>query len=706
MSINFPLSLDDDTNLYLVHDALRLRLAEDYNPGDTSIQVDPDPLFTLFPSTGIITLTEQCSDLALRAISFEYTSKGTNSFQGLALLPNFVDVIKPKRITDVTLNVVAPHHNQIKDALIAIQRFAGVQGDTSLTPLTGSMEARVNFLRNLVLSPKSWFSSNRSIGIVPLTVTFTDQSTRDPDTWVWDFGDGTTETITRTNTTVVGDVTKTYNTPGVYDVTLTVTNSFGTNTSTIPQFVTARVQAPDPATITFIPASGQVYNNGVIRTKVSQIVSALVQTNGSQALDPVVKYIWEFNDDLQHDTTSAAEASYSIGGLYDVKLRTVTELGSYRITTFPDVIDVVEKFNIWHFIFDSTAANTATTKTLYAYEFGLLSETYKAASVSTALPVTRDAGFLTGVPNQPQQYAEFRRNNGFSARSLTGSGDGGSAVIYWAEGAPTAATQQVVRFREFNGFNNTWTTPVLGNGMDNVNRQWNWLSLDSGSDVYFLFGAPGPGIFAGSPTNQDFQDIAMTNYSITDILFSSVNYLNNASELMTNVGGGTAGDFSVYRGVWKDSNGYFVRNDGTGTFFRLKSFYATSGTISNPVQTIRKLTDMPGATKFEGQMVALSGGIYFFNNTGEVTVYNPTSNTWSIGGPGVNSPDFVKLQDTTVTGYENPANTLVATSDQATHAYLFYDYSTRAQIKFTETDLTFTSLPVRPSGEQFAAGLY
>src|SRR5581483_2971833 len=121
MAINYPNSLDNNDTLYLVHDALRVVLSEDYNPGDTFITVDPDPILLQFPPTGIITLTDQCSDIGLRAISFSYKAVDAknNLFTGLTLLSGFTDVVKPKRFTDVTLNVTAPHHDNLKDALIA-----------------------------------------------------------------------------------------------------------------------------------------------------------------------------------------------------------------------------------------------------------------------------------------------------------------------------------------------------------------------------------------------------------------------------------------------------------------------------------------------------------------------------------------------------------------------------------------------------------
>ena len=80
--INYPTiidveqNLDGSPNLVTLHDSLRLRLADDYLPGNTIIYVEGDPdVFIRFPSVGYLTLTEQCSDVELRAIAFSYTSK-------------------------------------------------------------------------------------------------------------------------------------------------------------------------------------------------------------------------------------------------------------------------------------------------------------------------------------------------------------------------------------------------------------------------------------------------------------------------------------------------------------------------------------------------------------------------------------------------------------------------------------------------------
>lgn len=701
---NYPGAIDTDANLYLVHDALRTQLADDYNPGDTSITVNSDPIVANFPPTGIITLTEQCSDIGLRASSFTYTSHTATTFDGLVILPGFTDIVKPKRITDVTLNVVAEHHNALKDALIAIETFVGVQGDISLVPLKGTMEARINFLRKLVLQPRAWFTVNKRIGIIPLCIQFSDFSTREPLIWDWNFGDGTSQIISRTATTLVGDISKCYFTPGMFTVNLTVSNSFGVNSVTLPNYIVARVQAPNPVTITFAPQANQIYANGVLRSTTNQLINIMIASSGQQPLDPILKYTWDLTDDLTHDNSSVATASYSIGGIYDVEVRTDTTLGAYRITDISGAIDIIEQVNLWHFIFDPNAPAGSITKNLFTYEFGTISETYKVVDLPPTVAVTRNPAFLAGRDEPNRQTSEFLRNNGFTPKTLVSSGNQGNCLLWWSEGGVNYTDPQIIRFRELAPFDQIWITPTLGTGNDTIPRQWNWLSLASASNVYFLFGNVPSGV--GSPTNQTLTTLALLNYNVGNATLTSQNYLNGANELMNNVGGGSDGDFSVYRGTWQDPTGFFVRNDGTGVFFRLRSFYHTEGILSQPIQFIRKLNDMAGSTKFEGQMVALTNGIYFFNNTGEVSVYNPTTNIWTTGGPGINSPVFTQLQDTSVVGFDSPNNTLLAAGDSNHVAYLSYDYSVKAFMKFNEIDMTFTTLPIRPSGEQFTMGVF
>jgi PKD repeat protein len=79
--------------------------------------------------------------------------------------------------------------------------------------------------------PEALFSGNPREGDVPLIVQFTDLSMGTPDTWLWSFGDGTTSTEQNPS--------HQYNSPGVYTVSLTVRNGYGTSSSTKTGYIAA-----------------------------------------------------------------------------------------------------------------------------------------------------------------------------------------------------------------------------------------------------------------------------------------------------------------------------------------------------------------------------------------------------------------------------------------------------------------------------------
>lgn len=710
----YPDAFDSTSNLYRVHDSLRVKLLEDYTPGDTIITIDGD--ITNFPNTGILTLTEQVSAIDVRAISFYYGSRTASTFNDLEILPGFTDVSKPKRITNVTQNVMAAHHNNLKDALIAVEEFIGIKGTLDTKPLGATMEGRINFLRKLVLRPRAWFTASKRIGIVPLTIEFDDLSFRNPDSWCWNFGDGTIpssiscETISVSVISTISNliisnasnhtVTKTYYTPGIYDVSLKVSNEFGEDTIIIPNYIIARVAAPDEATIVFEPDnSTQALISDVLHTRTNALVTVGVLDDGTQPEDPASGFVWDMQDDLTHPDASTTRGSYSVGGLYDIRLKVNTVLGAYRTTIFRDIINVIERSNVWMMV--SSDTSSSITKDFAAYEFGIVSETFKSSS-RTNQSITRDPTVVDTTPNATQKKFEWNRNNGFVSKNTKGSGDKGQAVVYWTESDSPAIH---LRFKEYTGFTDTWANPLV----TTLDRGWNWVSFNSSSKIHFILGSDTtlpPNTPGNSPTNQLKQTVSLTNYSVTNTTFDITNYRNGAEELMQNTGNGTQGDYSVYRSCFKDHTGYLVRNDGVGAFFRLKSFYRTEGTLTEEFQYFRKLPDLPGSQKLEGQLVPLTNGVYFFNNSGEIAVWNDTSNVWSVGGPGLGSAPWRALQDQTIGSYDDQTNTMIATSDSDKRAYLSFDYSPNTFIKFNETSLTFSSLGSRPAGEQLLMGVY
>ena len=75
-------------------------------------------------------------------------------------------------------------------------------------------------------------------GEAPLTVSFTDLSTNEPDSWSWDFSGGDPASSSNQHPTV------TYNTPGTYSVSLTVTNAAGSDSLTRTNYITVMELSP------------------------------------------------------------------------------------------------------------------------------------------------------------------------------------------------------------------------------------------------------------------------------------------------------------------------------------------------------------------------------------------------------------------------------------------------------------------------------
>ncbi|NYT07949.1 MAG: PKD domain-containing protein [Methanomicrobiales archaeon] len=79
--------------------------------------------------------------------------------------------------------------------------------------------------------PAAAFQGEPRSGDVPLTVRFTDLSTGSPSSWIWNFGDG--------GTSSERNPVHEYGMPGIYSVTLTVTNEYGTSSKTEPAYIAA-----------------------------------------------------------------------------------------------------------------------------------------------------------------------------------------------------------------------------------------------------------------------------------------------------------------------------------------------------------------------------------------------------------------------------------------------------------------------------------
>ncbi|MDD4472046.1 MAG: DUF3344 domain-containing protein [Methanoculleus sp.] len=106
-------------------------------------------------------------------------------------------------------------------------------------------------------TPVANFAANVTIGVAPLSVTFTDASTNTPTAWSWESrpsgtGDNWTEFSTNRNATY--DFAA-----GAYDIRLTATNADGSDTVTETQYISSSAGAKRLATVQNGTVSGDLY---------------------------------------------------------------------------------------------------------------------------------------------------------------------------------------------------------------------------------------------------------------------------------------------------------------------------------------------------------------------------------------------------------------------------------------------------------------
>ena len=163
--------------------------------------------------------------------------------------------------------------------------------------------------------PKVNFSVSSATGILPLTVAFVDRTGGSTRSWRWDFGDGTTSTEQ--------NPTHTYTKPGIYTVTLSSANEFGT---------------------------GQIIKSSLITTGMVPGAEFAVEP---QAGDPPLTvsfhdfssgtplaWLWDFGDGST-STEKDPVHTYSGAGSYPVTLHVANAFGR-DVLTRPDLVRVGE----------------------------------------------------------------------------------------------------------------------------------------------------------------------------------------------------------------------------------------------------------------------------------------------------------------------------------------------------------------------------
>ncbi len=644
----YPENFDGDDNLYLVGDKLQVPLGFDYYPGHDAIVADGD-ISNKFPPSGIITLVDQCSTPKERAISLRYGSRTKREFLDLELLPDSVNCFKPKKITTITMQVMADHREALKDAIFSIEKYLGTKHQVDDLPKGDTIFGRINFLRKVVFSPKAWFEIENTTGVAPFTTRFVFSGTGNTGpvgdiSYTWKFND-------EEYTTTQPVIERTFLSPGNYTISLTMRNHYGEDTVTFVNAVKVKDHAPEPLAIKFVPNESQMLVDNKLRTPVNQPVS--VELIKSEK-DLVTSYTWNLGDDLPHSNSLKTKALYSTGGKFDVNVRSDTDLGSYRVSTHAECVDVVDPINAWIW--------QRTNNIIRSYEFGLKCEVLKTSNNTYTL--NANDKFIEATA--PKKQLEFWRSNGSSKQSDVSSGNGGICTVFWASGRSPhdEESAETINLFNYNGFTDIYET------RPSLQKPWNWAALTSGRDIYFVLG-----------NKEKTQYDSVTGTATTETL-DYKNMKGGAHDLLSGYG--------YYRTAWKDSVGYILKQE-IGEYYSFHSFYKTEGTLGRPFKNLIKLPDMPGDYNKEGSLVAMTHGIYFFNNAGATYCFNDKSGVWELVNP------HNKIA-------RNELNSLLAASDGESSAIISIENT--AFFKFNEIDMSYVNFNHSPFNGQWLMTIY
>ena len=151
---------------------------------------------------------------------------------------------------------------------------------------------------SVLAQPNANFKASINQGCAPVVVVFQDQSTGNPTSWAWTFGNG--------NSSVLKNPAAVYTQPGTYAVTLTAANSAGSDTETKTAFVTVFANPK----VNF-SAFGATTGCAPLTVSFSNLT---VPGTGA-----IIAWFWDFGDGTSSSLQNPAH-TYLSGGSHNVSL--------------------------------------------------------------------------------------------------------------------------------------------------------------------------------------------------------------------------------------------------------------------------------------------------------------------------------------------------------------------------------------------------
>lgn len=182
-------------------------------------------------------------------------------------------------------------------------------------------------------------------------------------TSTWDFGDGSTGTST-------GDITHLYAAPGAYHVCLTISNFFGTCTSSYCDTI-------------HITSSSSGACMGIVNTYFSATDSSSYGVFNNTPSGPGQVYFWDFGDGSNSSTVGSTTHYYSSPGTYNVCLTVYETGGSFDSCQYcsyvtiggaiggcdPTFTVIQDSTNVLNYFVYNNSTSSSSTMT-YFWDFG------------------------------------------------------------------------------------------------------------------------------------------------------------------------------------------------------------------------------------------------------------------------------------------------------------------------------------------------
>ena len=271
----YPAALDSFNNLYEVYNN-----SVTVTKGATSITADVIIVDTTdnFPAQGIFRLSLP----GKKGTSVEfvyYANKTRNTFYNLNRGFMGTKINSWPVNTAVEGGVFADHHNSLKDTVINIEGFVGVESSTDTTTVTGLLKN----LENRYLAPVPIFRAFPLSGIPPLTVNFHCFTNRLINRFFWDFGDG--------SASYEKNPSHTYLKAGNYTVQLRIiSDQGGQGVATKLSYISVSDNFTTPFGYV-IPVTGTSIATATSSAGIPTTFTFYDQTQG-----PIVNRLWQFGD--------------------------------------------------------------------------------------------------------------------------------------------------------------------------------------------------------------------------------------------------------------------------------------------------------------------------------------------------------------------------------------------------------------------------